>query len=152
MKKLIGKTKNEFEVYVIVNDQHMQAHSDITDELIAEAVSKVEYTPKFWMNSINMERIVGKDACVTVTEADDVVWMCRPGREIESPMVFNREPEDTCLLTVGMCTDDDGLVTVFTAFPGQKAPKEPKDPKIREEERAESEAFWSTHALCYSEK
>ena len=148
MKKLIGKTKNGLDVYVILADEHMLAHKDATEELIAEAVSKVTYEPTFWMGSVEMGRIVGKDACVVTTDADDIRMMCRPGREIESRMVFNREPEDTTLFTVGMCTDDDGLVTVFTSFPGLKAPKELNDPRLREEERAEAEEFWSKHALC----
>ena len=148
MKNIVGKTANGFEVYVIVNDEHMKAHADATNQLIAEAIQKVEYIPTFWMNSIDMGRIVGKDACVEVTENDDVRWICRPGRKIESPVVFNKEPADTRYFTVGMCTDDDGLVTVFTAFPGKKAPKEPNDPHLREDEREESQRFWSTHALC----
>ena len=148
MKKFVGKTASGYEVYVLVEDEHMQAHKDASHELIAEAVSKIEYVPTFWMNSIEMGRIVGKDACVVTNEKDDVRMICRPGRSIESRMVFNREPEDTTLFTIGMCTDDDGLVTVFTAFPGLKAPKELNDPRLSEEERPEAEAFWSNHALC----
>lgn len=149
MKKVVGMTANGFEVYVIVNDKHMEAHADATNELIAEAIQKVEYTPTFWMNSIDMGRIVGKDGCVEVTENDDVRWICRTGRTIKSPVVFNKTPVDTNYFTVGMCTDVDGLVTVFTAFPGLKAPKEPNDPNLREDEREESEKFWSTHAICH---
>jgi len=148
MKKLIGKTKNAYDVYIIINHKHMLAHKDVTHALIAEAVSKVEYLPTFFMNSIDMGRIIGKDACVKTSDADDVRMVRRPGRKIKSRMVFNREPEDTNLLTVGMFTDDDGLVTVFTAYPGLRAPKELNDPRLRKEERAEAEAFWSTHALC----
>ena len=126
----------------------MVAHKDASQELIAEAVSKVEYVPTFYMESIDMGRVIGKDACVRTTTSDDIRMVCREGRNIESRMVFNREPEDTTLFTVGMCTDDDGLVTVFTSFPGLKAPKELNDPHLRDDERAEAEAFWSTHALC----
>lgn len=127
----------------------MEAHQNASDSLIAEAISKVEYTPPFWMGTVNMGKVIGKDACVPVTEADDVRWICRPGRDIKSPIVFNRTPEDTQMFTIGICKDDDGLNTVFTAFPGQKAPKEPNDPNLRDEERAESELFWGNHALCH---
>ena len=54
MKNIVGKTANGFEVYVIVNDEHMKAHADATNQLIAEAIQKVEYIPTFWMNSIDM--------------------------------------------------------------------------------------------------
>ena len=148
MKKNIGKTENGFDVYVIIDNEHMKAHSDATNNLIAEAIRKVTYTPPFWMNSIDMERTIGKDSCVEVTSEDDVRWICRPGREIKSPVVFNKEPKNTSMFTVGLCTDDDGLVTVFTAFAGLKAPKEPNDPHLKDCERAESEEFWRTHALC----
>lgn len=148
MKKVVGMTANGFEVYVIVNDEHMQAHADATNELIAEAIRKVHYTAPFWMNTVDMGRIIGKNACVEIDATDDTRWVCRPGRNTESHMVFNKEPVDTTEFTVGMCTDKDGLVTVFTAFPGPKAPKEPTDPSLRDDEREESEKFWSTHALC----
>lgn len=148
MKKKIGKTKNGFDVFVEIQNEHMIAHKDATYDLIAEVIKKVDYIPTFYMNSIEMGRIVGKDACVETTEKDDICMRCRPGRKIESRMVLNREPEDTTLLTVGLCTDDDGLVTVFTSFPGLKAPKELNDPSLSDKERPEAEAFWSNHALC----
>ena len=149
MKKKIGRTKNGFEVYVITNNEHMEAHADVTDDIIVEAIRKVVYRPPFWMNALDMGRIIGKDKCVEITDSDDTKWVCRPGRSVESHMVYNKKPIDTTLITVGMCTDDvDGLVTIFTAHYGVKAPKEPTDSHLRECEREESEKFWNTHALC----
>lgn len=148
MKKEIGVTTNGYHVYVIINDRHMLAHSSVTESLLTEAVSKIDYTPTFWMDEVDLGRIVGKDACVQTTEDDDVRYECRTGRETLSRVVYGREPEDTTILTVGLCTDDDGLVTIFTAFPGKKAPKELSDPSLRESERPEAEAFWACHALC----
>ena len=51
------------------------------------------------------------------------------GRKNKSRIVCYREPEPTSLFTVGVCTDDDKLVTVFTAFPGPLTPKELTDPR-----------------------
>lgn len=147
-KNKIGTTKNGFDVYVIVNNEHMEAHADVTNKLIAEAISKVTYKPPFWMNSVDMGRIVGKDSCVEITDEDDTCWTLRPGRKVESHLVYNKKPVDTNLLTVGMCNDDDGLVTVFTSHFGVKAPKEPTDAHLKDSEREESEEFWHTHALC----
>lgn len=148
MKKEIGTTANGHNVHVIINNSHMLAHASVTETLLTEAVSKIDYTPTFWMGEVDLGRIIGKDACVQTTEADDVRMECRVGRKISSRVVYGREPEDTTIMTVGLCTDDDGLVTVFTAFPGKKAPKELSDPSLRESERPEAEQFWACHALC----
>lgn len=150
MKDYVATTANNHGAYRVVNDKHMIAHKDAADnkELLIEAVQKIVYTPPFWMGTLDMGRIIGKDGCVEVTEEDDTCWACRPGRKLPSHLVFNKQPVDTQYFTVGMCTDDDGLVTIFTAFPGKMAPKEPTDPSLKDSDRAESEAFWATHALC----
>lgn len=135
-------------IYVIMNNEHMMAHSGVTESLLKEALQKVEYTAPFWMETVDLGRPIGVDACVETTERDDVRYECRPGRTTKSRMVYGRKPAPTSLLTIGICTDDDGLDTVFTAFPGLKAPKELTDPSLKEAERKEAEAFWSTHALC----
>lgn len=148
MKKNIATTNNGINVSVIIENEHMLAHPSVTDEILAEALTKVEYAPPFWMGTVDIGRVIGTDACVETTDADDIRYECRPGREIKSRMVYGRKPESTTLLTIGICTDDDGIETVFTAFPGLKAPKELEDPRLTESERAEAEAFWATHALC----
>ena len=71
----------------------------------------------------------------------------RPNRDGLTPMI-GIEAQSTSLITIGLCVDDDGLWTMFTAFYGVKAPKEPWDKTLSESEREESEEFWSTHALC----
>lgn len=148
MKKEVSKTSNGTKAYVILNNEHMLAHSSVTEELLAEALPKVVYNPPFQIETIDMGHIIGENSCVQVTEKDDVRNECRPGREYPSRIVYGRSPEPTTLMTIGLCTDDDGLCTVFTAFPGPKAPKELADPNLREEERPAAEAFWATHALC----
>ena len=143
-----GITANKVEVYWDPEDPHMKAHPEVTQEWIEEVISKVTYKPPFFMEEIEMCKTMGKSACVAVTEKDDVRWEKRPGRDIESPVVYGREAEETTIATIGICTDrDDGVVTVFTAFAGEKAPKEPNDPYLRTEEKEESEKFWSSHAL-----
>ena len=148
MKKLIGKTKNNLNVYVILDNKHMLAHASVTEKLLIEALAKITYTKPFWMGTVELDHVTGKNACVETTKEDDVRLEARPGRETLSRVVYSRTPEETTLLTVGICTDDDGLETVFTAFPGPKVPKELSDPRLTEEERPEAEAFWANHALC----
>lgn len=149
MKTFLKQSANGAPIYALENNEHMKAHESITDSLIAEAVSKIEYREPFMMVAVDMGRIVGNDSCVPVTLSDNIKMMYRKGRTGKTPIVFDREPEETSLLTVGICKDDDGLNTVFTAFFGVLAPKEPWDPRLKEEEKAESESFWLTHALIY---
>ena len=143
-----GTTKNGIKVFWDPEDPHMLTHPEVTPKWIEEVLEKVSYKPPFFMEEIEMGKVVGKTACVAVTSDDDVRWEERPGRNIKSPVVYGREAEETSVATVGICTDkDDGVVTVFTAFAGEKAPKEPNDPYLRPEEKEESEKFWSSHAL-----
>lgn len=144
MKKLISESKK---IYKIINDSHMQAHSDITDELIAEAIEKIDYVPPFTMVTVDLGRIIGFDHCVKTTDSDSIIMKARTGRNTESRIVLNRSAEPTSLMTIGICRDDDGLDTIFTAFAGQKAPKELSDPRLSESERPEAEQFWACHAL-----
>ena len=147
MKKLIGKTNNNVDIYVIIDNLHMQAHTSVTENHIAEAISRLTYAEPFQMESVDLGCIIGYDNCVTTTENDDIRYECRPGRKTKSRIVYGRKPEPTSLITVGICKDDDGLNTVFTAFYGAKAPKELEDTRLKPEEREEAEAFWATHAL-----
>ena len=147
MKKILSVTKNNINIYVITENDHMLAHKDVNEREIAEAISLINYNEPFQMETVDLGHIIGRDACVTTRENDDIRYECRPGRKTKSRVVYGREPEPTSLLTVGICKDDDGLNTVFTAFYGAKAPKELEDPRLKPEEREEAEAFWATHAL-----
>lgn len=94
MKKLVGKTANGYDVYVIENNNHMMAHKEVTHELIAEAASKVEYKPTFWMDSIDMGRVIGKDACVVTTEKDVIRMQCRLERKLKD-LGFSIAPDES---------------------------------------------------------
>lgn len=128
---------------------HMAAHANINLDYVKEALSKLNFNGSFFIGAIDLGRVIGKDTCVSVTPEDDVRLLYRKGRDGRTPIVLGKEAEDTTLIVVGVCTDDDGLDTIFTAFYGQLAPKEPWDPRLRDEEREESEAFWASHALVY---
>ena len=145
-KKMINVTTNGFEVFGIIDDQHMITHS-ISEEHLAEAIERVELAPPFGFYTIDLGRVVGTSDLVKTTPEDDIRMECRPGRDLPSRMVYGRDPEPTSLVTVGICTDDDGLETMFTAFYGELSPKELSDPRLSDAERPEAEAFWSTHAL-----
>ena len=149
-KTLIGVAKNNVAVYAGTETiEHMNAHSDVAMDHITKAISKIEIAEgkTFLMQNVDLHTVIGKDHCVSVTSDDDVRMEQRPNRQGKTPMVYGREAEDTSLINIGMCVDDDGLWTLFTAFYGVLAPKEPWDERLKEEEKAESIKFWSTHAL-----
>lgn len=150
-KKKISVTANGHDVYSIVNDQHMLAHPVSEDDL-SNAIWQIELKPPFGFYTVDFEEPVGFDNCVETSDSDDIRMECREGREKPSRMVYGRKPEPTSLVTIGICTDDDGKETIFTAFYGQRAPKELSDPRLTDEEKAEAESFWANHALVAQEE
>lgn len=152
-KKFIATTRTGKAVYMCSDTyEHMMGHPDVRIEDIKEAVEKSNYVGPFNMASIDLGRTVGKDGCIRVPEGMTPHMLYRKGRDGKTPVFFEDEAEaaDTTLVIVGICTDDDGLDTVFTTFYGQLAPKESWDPRLKEEERKESEEFWKNHALVIS--
>lgn len=150
-KRLLGKSSNSVEVYGVANNEHMKAHKDVTSEIISEAISKISINSPYLMKTVKFDRIIGKSNLVKINrKTDNVRMLKRIGRDGETPICLNKRSVDTNLLTIGVCKDDDGLYTVFTAFFGEKAPREPWDENIKNEaERLESEAFWKNHALSF---
>lgn len=148
-KKMIAVTANGLEVYAEQDlyEKHMAAHADVKLSDIAEAIKKIDYNGQFGMLTIDLEREIGVDSCVEVTESDAVRHLYRKDRKGKTPCLLNRKGNPTSCITIGICKDDDGLNTLFTAFYGKLAPKEPWDCST-ETEKAESENFWKTHALC----
>ena len=152
MKEFLAKDANGHDIYRIVDDAHMQAHTIALSD-IKEAIEKAGYEPPFGMLTVDLGRTVGPDNCIKTNENDRVENMIRKGRKAESRIVFGKAPEPTSKLTIGICKDDDGLQTLFTAFTGELAPKELSDPRLTDEERPAAEAFWTGHALvCQPEE
>ena len=148
-KQFIGITSNGIEVYMCESTyEHMLAHPDVRMSDVKEAISKMSYKAPFQMAQVDLGRICGKDSCVEIPAGMKPEMRIRKGRQGKTPVFISGvEAEDTTLLTIGICTDDDGKNTVFTAFYGQLAPKEPWDQRLSDSERSESEEFWTSHAL-----
>ena len=65
--------------------------------------------------------------------------------------IVDRPARKTNLITViAGPVENQGNCVAYTIYGGPYTPKEPGDPTMREEEKAESEKFWSTHALSKS--
>ena len=153
MIRVIGKTKNDINIYMsFVSDKHMEAHP-IPDAVLKEAISKIEYHDHFELFEVKFDRVIGKCSLVKVDEHDTVEYYRRKGRFGETPFV-KKDPIDTDSIVVGICNSFTNLElpTIFTAFYGNKSLPEPWDRNIKtEEDRRASEKFWSEHALCYDE-
>ena len=151
MKKIIAKSKNNINVYICEETiAHMKAHSDVSLKHIQEAINNISLSGTFFMESVDLNTIIGKDHCIYVSPEnwENITMVQRPNRKGFTPMIKS-EPADTSLLTIGLCVDD-GLWTLFTAFYGVKVPKEPWDASIKSaQEKEESKKFWRCHALCY---
>jgi hypothetical protein len=75
----------------------------------------------------------------------EVVYKIREGRRYPSRMVDRpTRPMRTVTVIGGKYK---GKHILFTAYGGPYAPREPHDASLPKEQRAESEAFWSQHAL-----
>lgn len=153
-KEYICDTADRINTYILVGD-HMLAHAGVSKELIVEAVQKVNFglDSNWKMITVDLERFIGYSACIPTTDEDMIVQAKRPGRETPSKIVCYKDPIPTTELTLGMSIltsgeNMDGLLTVFTAFYGELAPKELSDPLLSDEERPAAEEFWKNHALC----
>ena len=148
MKEKIAESLNGIDVYAVIDNPHMEAHKYVQNEHIAEAIARCSIDRGFGIYTVEFDHIIGKNDLVETTEDDDVRYEKRAGRNIISRVVHGRESEDTNLITVSTTIDeDDGLMTLVTAFYGPQAPREMTDPRLTDEERPESVAFWSNHAL-----
>lgn len=151
-KTFLEKTKNNVKIYIGSETlSHMEAHKNVEMAHVKKAIKKMEYNAPFSINPIDLGEVIGTDSCVTVGGCEEIKMMVRKNRDGATPIVFGRKAEPTSQIVIGICRDDDGLDTLFTAFYGQLAPKEPWDPRLKDEEREESKKFWSTHALVYDE-
>ena len=105
------------------------------------------------VDSADMGRIIGKQACVPTTPEDKIVLARRPGQPHPSRIVCYKNPIPTTKLTLDLSISTtgknmDGLLTVDTAYYGDKIPKELNDPELSDQEKIEAEAYWKNHALC----
>lgn len=152
-KTFIATTNNNVDVYMCESTyEHMLAHPDVRMDDVKEAISKTAYKAPFQIQSVDLGRICGKDSCVSIPDGMKPEMRTRKGRQGKTPVFLTGvEAEDTTLLTIGICKDDDGKNTIFTAFYGQLAPKEPSDQRLSDSERSEAESFWASHALVVTE-
>lgn len=132
--------------------QHLAAHSQITEELLGEAIGLVELGNRpFYMESVDLQKTIGTDGIVPNSLYGAGTLLKRKNRKGLTPCLVGYEGVETSLITIGICLFE-GKFYLFTAFTGQKVPKEPWDETLKDSEKKESEEFWNTHSLCVTKE
>ncbi len=151
-KKYIGNTADRINTYIIIGNEDT---SNIPQALLAEAIQKIKFglDNTSGIITVDLERLIGYEACIPTTPEDKIVLARRPGQPHPSRIVCYKNPIPTTKLTLDLSIsttgeDMDGLLTVNTAYYGDKIPKELNDPKLSDQEKTEAEAYWKNHALC----
>ena len=129
--------------------KHLADHADVLP-FLQEAVSRVgsKSFDHIGVVVLDMGRIIGTSKCVPTTETDDVFYQNRPHRPWKTRFVRNRKPVPCSTVTVIFKRGMYNHIRILTAFIGKPAAREPGDPTLRSpEEIAESNLFWSQHAL-----
>jgi len=130
-------------------------HADhgISDALLLSALKRLNLGEGFFARTLELESplvmsaLYGPDAGDPPVP-DEEVDLCKrtedrpPSRMVDWP----KRPSNK-LSIIGTVAADGA--TIFTAYGGPLAPREPGDVSMTtDEERAESAAFWATHALA----
>ena len=103
-KKHIGLTADNIYVYAIIDNKHMLSHTDVSEELIKEAIKKVTFglENNERMITVDMGRIIGKQACVPTTPEDKIVLARRPGQPHPSRIVCYKNPRSIIFLILSL--------------------------------------------------
>jgi hypothetical protein len=127
---------------------HLKDHPTVYP-LVGEALGKISSDDRTTIvEEVDLGRIVGENICVETTDADEIVYARRSGREGVTRFVKNREPEPSSKVVVIVNKCADNAYCVATAFIGGRSPAEPWDTEWADEN---SVPFWNTHALVWGE-
>lgn len=137
---------------------HKDSHLDhgLTPAQIDHIKERFAGRNEFFIETFELPEELGTVPCalygkVMGDHIEDVVWVKRGERQYESRCLRGKHVlRPTRQVTVIAGPHDGEACVLYTAFGGPKTPKEQYDPTLREDERAESEAFWAEHALAIS--
>lgn len=141
--------------FVLSNVAHLEQHADVFPflpealELFSQQRSKSD--PPFVAHAVDLGRIVGETVCVPTAPGDDVFFAQREGRRWPTRFVRGKSPIPVSSIAIAVKRlGDMKHYRLLTAYIGRHAPREVGDLSLRRatpEQRAESELFWSNHAL-----
>lgn len=145
-REFVAMNRNERPVYLDHAATNMALHLeeapdllDLVKEVVADAVLAGENVAI----ETDMGRIVGETSMVETTEADEIIYAKRRGRERFTRFVLHRALEPTPYVSVILHRMDDGY-RLWSAWCGQLLPKQ--DPAV-----PKGQGFWRNHALVFDE-
>jgi hypothetical protein len=149
MKELLTHSYNQQPVYIDHDATKMALHIQEVPfllELAKEVLEGCELLQENEAIEKDMGRIVGESTLVETTDADEVIYAVRLGREKYTRFVMNKSAQPTSYVTVILRRADDGY-SLWSAWCGKLVPTSPGG----DDEMLESQGFWSKHALVYDE-
>ena len=150
MKEYLADSKNGRQVFVDVGQTNLKVHV-LEDPRLLELVKEAVENSVIEGDNVGLEydagRVVGTTNCVTVTDADEIVYAKRVGRESYSKFVKNRDPEPTSTVVVVLFEKGYGYL-VWSAWCGNIVPVQPDE----NGKMVTVPGFWDTRALIYDPK
>lgn len=140
----------------VVDRYNSHLHNGIS-ALLPEVLVQVESKGrKFFIEEVNLGRIVGESICVATKPDDQIVFAKRLNRFGHTRFVMNRVPEPCSTVVIILKAADGQLNYVLvTAFIGTRPEPEPWDRRAfslqsnSAEAEHQSRAFWGSHALVW---
>jgi len=134
---------------MVVDRYNSHLHSSVL-AILPEALGKADSQGRnFFVEEVQMGRIVGESTCVATDASDQIVYAQRPKRFGLTRFVKNRQSEPCSSVVVILKTADGerdrGKYVLVTAFIGSKPEPEPWDRNSTEK----SVEFWSSNALIW---
>lgn len=132
---------------------HFHQHSDVINHL-REALKKVEEELKTvpigetYKTVVDLCRVIGHTACVSLTGNEEIFYAQRKGRKTLTKFVKGVEAPECSTISFVLHKSGENKYRLITAYIGKVAEKEPLDPKIANAEEFKiAKTFWDTHAL-----
>lgn len=150
MKEYLADSKNGRQVFIDVEETNLNVHV-LEDPRLLELVKEAVGNSVIEGDNVGLEydagRVVGTTNCVTVTDADEIVYAKRVGRDSYSKFVKNKDPEPTSTVAVVLFEKEYGYL-VWSAWCGNIVPVQPDESG----KMVTVSGFWDTRALIYDPK
>lgn len=145
-----GLTKDGYQVFPCVGDTKSEREVvRCSLPTLRQALAQVELGGvQFFKTGVKFDYPIGKDRCVARRDGDQIIMWKRPGCHGETPMVLNRQAEDTCQLNLAIYYDEDANeYQLMEAFVGVDPQPEPWELKNCKGLQPDSKTFWDGHAM-----
>ena len=146
MKKLLGKTADNFEVMLDDDNTHVAYHLLETPDLLDLVIEIFPTIETLGQNQVvnerNMRRVVGTTNLVMTTDEDEIIYAKRKGRDTYSRFVKNRKLTPTQYIVV-VLRRLQGRYLLWTAMCGRLLPSD----------AYKENSDWSkTHAMVFDDR